>query len=60
MQNGLNYIASNLNKYGKRWVFFDPKESDQSSSSSEGVSSHWRQDTIETTEKLFVTFRKFQ
>lgn len=50
---GSNYIASNLYQYAKRWVFFDPKESDQSSSSSEGVSSNSRRDTIETIEKLF-------
>ncbi|KAI3511212.1 hypothetical protein L1887_18358 [Cichorium endivia] len=50
---GSNYIASNLYQYAKKWVFFDPKESDQDSSSSEGVSSNSRRDTIEAIEKLF-------
>ncbi|KAI3518753.1 hypothetical protein L1887_07565 [Cichorium endivia] len=54
---GSNYIASNLYHYAKRWVFFNPKEtnheSSSSSSSSEGVCSNLKRDTIEAIEKLF-------
>ncbi|KAL4565549.1 hypothetical protein LXL04_029649 [Taraxacum kok-saghyz] len=53
-------IASNLYEYAKKWVFSDPKDSDQSSSSSsssQGVYSNSRRDTIEAIEKLFPNDR---
>ncbi|KAI3732315.1 hypothetical protein L1987_63519 [Smallanthus sonchifolius] len=49
---GSNYIASNLYEYAKRWVFLDPKETDEETSSSEGDSSNSRRLAIEAIEKL--------
>nr|XP_043608925.1 BTB/POZ domain-containing protein At5g17580-like [Erigeron canadensis] len=49
---GSNYIASNLYQYAKRWVFFDRKDSDEDTSSSEGGSSNSKRVAIETIEKL--------
>ncbi|XP_024982520.1 BTB/POZ domain-containing protein At5g17580 [Cynara cardunculus var. scolymus] len=49
---GSNYIASSLYQYAKKWVFFEPKETDEESSSSEGVCSNSRKDTIEAIERL--------
>nr|XP_043635280.1 BTB/POZ domain-containing protein At5g17580-like [Erigeron canadensis] len=50
---GSNYIASNLYQYFKSWVFFEPKETDEESSSSEGVSSsNSKRLAIEAIERL--------
>ncbi|KAK9061119.1 hypothetical protein SSX86_018299 [Deinandra increscens subsp. villosa] len=53
---GSNYIASNLYEYAKRWVFLDPKETNEetsaaSSSSSEGDSSYSKRLAIEAIER---------
>ncbi|KAK1413393.1 hypothetical protein QVD17_35165 [Tagetes erecta] len=49
---GSNYIASNLYQYAKRWVFFEPKETDEETSSSEGDSSNSKRVAIEAIERL--------
>ncbi|KAL8254833.1 hypothetical protein R6Q59_033054 [Mikania micrantha] len=48
---GSNYIASNLYEYAKRWVF-DPKETDEETSSPEGDSSSSKRLAIEAIERL--------
>ncbi|KAJ0547431.1 putative BTB/POZ domain, NPH3 domain, NPH3/RPT2-like family protein [Helianthus annuus] len=50
---GSNYIASNLYQYAKRWVFLDPKETDEEdTSSSEGDCSNSKRVAIEAIERL--------
>ncbi|GKA64277.1 BTB/POZ domain-containing protein-like protein [Tanacetum coccineum] len=49
---GSTYIASNLYQYFKSWVFIDPKETDEDTSSSEGVSSNSKKLAIEAIERL--------
>ncbi|PWA47578.1 phototropic-responsive NPH3 family protein [Artemisia annua] len=46
------YIASNLYQYFKSWVFIDLKETDEDTSSSEGVSLNSRKLAIEAIERL--------
>ncbi|XP_071728169.1 BTB/POZ domain-containing protein At5g17580-like [Rutidosis leptorrhynchoides] len=52
-KKGSNCIASNLYLYAKRWVYLEPKETDdESSSSSKCVSSNLRRLAIEAIERL--------
>ncbi|GKD84334.1 phototropic-responsive NPH3 family protein [Tanacetum coccineum] len=48
---GSNYIATNLYQYAKTWVFVEPKETNDTSSS-EGVCSNTRKAVIEAIESL--------
>ncbi|PWA98062.1 phototropic-responsive NPH3 family protein [Artemisia annua] len=49
---GSSYIASNLYQYFKSWVVIDAKETDEDTSSSEGVSSNSKKVAIEAIERL--------
>nr|GEV14854.1 hypothetical protein [Tanacetum cinerariifolium] len=49
---GSSYIASNLYQYFKSWVVIDAKETDEDTSSSEGVSSNAKKVVIEAIERL--------